>query len=267
MKGIEILKEDANNVWVKAMGGEWWNDLVLFSVEKGYWGIENLSLVPGTVGAAPVQNIGAYGAEVKDNLENVEAFSIENGEKKIFSREECEFGYRDSIFKNKLKGKYFITAVIFKLDKIPKANTDYRALKDYLEKNKLEIKSSKDVSEAIANIRRSKLPDPKVLGSAGSFFKNVYIDSNKLAQLKFNYPDIPSFEEGEKIKIPTGWLVEKCGWKGKRIGNVGVHDQQALVLVNYGKATGKEVLDLAQQIIYSVYQKFGLKLTPEVNLI
>ena len=267
LKGIEILKEDANNVWVKAMGGEWWNDLVLFSVEKGYWGIENLSLVPGTVGAAPVQNIGAYGAEVKDNLENVEAFSIENGEKKIFSREECEFGYRDSIFKNKLKGKYFITAVIFKLDKIPKANTDYRALKDYLEKNKLEIKSSKDVSEAIANIRRSKLPDPKVLGSAGSFFKNVYIDSNKLAQLKFNYPDIPSFEEGEKIKIPTGWLVEKCGWKGKRIGNVGVHDQQALVLVNYGKATGKEVLDLAQQIIYSVYQKFGLKLTPEVNLI
>ena len=131
----------------------------------------------------------------------------------------------------------------------------------------MEIKSSKDVSEAIANIRRSKLPDPKVLGSAGSFFKNVYIDSNKLAQLKFNYPDIPSFEEGEKIKIPTGWLVEKCGWKGKRIGNVGVHDQQALVLVNYGKATGKEVLDLAQQIIYSVYQKFGLKLTPEVNLI
>jgi len=267
LKGIEILKEDNENVWVKAMGGKLWNDLVLFSVEKGYWGLENLSLVPGTVGAAPVQNIGAYGTEVKDNLENVEALDILTGKKKIFSKTECEFGYRESVFKNKLKGKYFITAVSFKLNKKENKNANYRALQDFLKENKIEIKSSKDVSEAIANVRRSKLPDPKVLGNAGSFFKNVYIDADKLAELKLKYPEIPSFQEAEKIKIPTGWLVEQCGWKGKRVENVGVHDKQALVLVNYGGATGKEVLALANQIIDSVQQKFGLKLTPEVNLI
>ena len=267
LKGIEIIKEDVENVWIKSMAGEIWHDLVLFSVENRFWGLENLSLVPGTVGAAPVQNIGAYGSEVKDSLENVEAFNILNGEKKVFSKEQCEFGYRDSIFKNKLKGKYFITAVIFKLSKIPNTNLSYKALKDHLEKNGIEVKNPKEISDVVSLIRKSKLPDPKILGSAGSFFKNVYIDASKLKELKSKFGGMPSFEENNLIKVPAGWLIEQCGWKGKRIGNVGVHEQQALVLVNYGGATGQEVLDLANQIIDSVEQKFGLKLTPEVNLI
>jgi len=267
LKGIEILKEDAENVWLKAMGGEKWNDLVSFSVEKGYWGLENLSMVPGTVGAAPVQNIGAYGSEVKDVLEDVEAMDIENEKKKIFTNKECQFDYRDSIFKNELKGKYFITAVVFKLNKKANKNAAYKALQDYLKENKIEIKNSRDVSEAIAEIRRSKLPDPKILGNAGSFFKNVYVDIDKLLEIELQYPDIPSFEEKGMIKIPTAWLIEQCGWKGKRVGSVGVHIKQALVLINYGGATGQEVLDLANQIIDSVHKKFGINLTLEVNLI
>jgi len=267
LKGMEILKEDDENVWIKSMGGEMWNDLVLFSVQKGYWGIENLSLVPGTVGASPVQNIGAYGVELKDVFENVEAYEISTGNKKVFSREECKFGYRDSVFKNELKGKYFISAVILKLNKKQNLNTNYEAIQNYLEKNKIEIKNSKDVSDAIIEIRKSKLPDPKILGNDGSFFKNVYIDNEKLIELKNIYPDIPCFEENGEIKIPSGWLIEQTGWKGKKIGNVGVYDKQALVLVNYGGATGEEILNLANQIIDSVEQKFGLKLIPEVNLI
>jgi UDP-N-acetylmuramate dehydrogenase len=224
-------------------------------------------MVPGTVGAAPMQNIGAYGAELQDTLFQVEAFEIDGGVKKIFSKEECELSYRDSVFKNKLKGKYFISAVILKLNKKQNLNTDYKALQEYLEKNKIEIKSSKDVSDAIIEIRKSKLPDPKILGNDGSFFKNVYIDNAKLTELKNTYPEIPYFEENSMIKIPSGWLIEQTGWKGKKIGNVGVYDKQALVLVNYGGATGEEVLNLVNQIIDSVQQKFGLKLIPEVNLI
>ena len=267
LKGIEIINEDEENVWIKAMGGEWWHDLVLFSVEKGYWGIENLSLIPGTVGAAPVQNIGAYGVELKDVILNVEVYENENGEKKVFSEKECKFGYRDSIFKGEMKGKYFISAIILKLNKKPKVNTDYRALEEYLNENKLEIKNSKDVSDAICAVRGSKLPDPKILGNAGSFFKNVYVNEEKIKELKNTYPNIPFFYENEKIKIPAGWLIEACGWKGKRIGNIGVHDKQALVLVNYGGATGEEVLDLSNKITESVFEKFGLKLDREVNLI
>ncbi len=283
LKGIEIIKEDEENVWVKAMGGEIWNDLVLFSVEKGFWGLENLSLVPGTVGASPVQNIGAYGSEAKDTIFEVEAIDIKNAGKKVFTNKECEFGYRDSIFKNKLKGKYFIIAVIFKLSKKQNKNVNYRALQEYLDENKLEIKSSGDVARIIAEIRESKLPNPKILGNAGSFFKNVYVDIDKLLEIELLYPDVPCFEEenrtspltpllnkergNQTIKIPTAWLIEKCGWKGKRVGNVGVHIKQSLVLVNYGGATGAEVLDLANKIIDSVDQKFGIKLTLEVNLI
>ena len=283
IKGIEIIKQDAENVWVKSMGGEWWNDLVNFSVEREFWGIENLSLVPGTVGATPVQNIGAYGVELKDTLENVEAYEIETGDpsasfdgaqdkllgarKRIFTKEECKFGYRDSIFKNELKGKYFILAIVLKLNKIENKNIRYRALQEYLDKNKIEVKSVKDISNAVAEIRRSKLPDPKILGNAGSFFKNVFVDKEKFNELKIKFPEIPSFEEEDIIKIPTGWLIEQCGWKGKRIGNVGVHERQALVLVNYGGAKGEEIKDLALQIINDVFKKFDLKLTPEVNLI
>ncbi|MEI8270957.1 MAG: UDP-N-acetylmuramate dehydrogenase, partial [bacterium] len=264
---FEIIKEDNENVFVKSMGGEWWNDLVNFAVDSGCWGIENLSLIPGTVGATPVQNIGAYGVELKDSIENVEAYEIETGKNKIFTKEECEFGYRDSVFKSKLKGKYFISAIVLKLNKSENKNVRYRALQEYLDINKIEVHSAKDVSNAVAEIRRSKLPDPKITGNAGSFFKNVYVDEEKLAELIKEYPEIPSFQENKMIKIPSGWLIEKCGWKGKRIGNVGVHDKQALVLVNHGGATGEEIKKIAFEIIDSVYKKFGLKLTPEVNLI
>ncbi len=267
LKGIEILKENKENVLVKAMSGEKWHDLVIFAVERGYWGIENLSLVPGTVGASPVQNIGAYGAELKDTLESVEVYDLGNGEKRILSKEECKLGYRDSIFKNELKGKVFIGAVILKLSKIPNLNITYRVLKDYLKEKKIEAKNVKDISNAIIAIRQSKLPDPKVLGNAGSFFKNVYVKNDELKVLQERYPNAPYFIEEDIAKIPAGWLIEECGWKGKRVGNVGVHEKQALVLVNYGGATGEEIKNLAEQIIASVFEKFGLKLTPEVNLI
>jgi UDP-N-acetylmuramate dehydrogenase len=267
LKGIEIKSEDSDTVLIKAMGGEWWNDLVLFAVERKLWGIENLSLVPGTVGATPIQNIGAYGVELKDTLESVEAYEIKTGDKRIFSCAECELGYRDSIFKRQLKGKYFISAVILKLNKKSNPNTSYKFLKDYLEQNNLDSKNIENISRAVSEIRQSKLPNPKIIGNAGSFFKNVFVENEKLAELKKIYPDIHSFEEDGLIKIPSGWLIEQCGWKGKRLGNVGVHEKQALVLVNYGGATGEEIKNLSDQIIDSVYQKFGLKLTPEVNLI
>ncbi len=254
-------------VCIRAMGGENWQDLVLFAVNRGYWGIENLSLIPGTVGAAPMQNIGAYGAELKDTLVNIEAFEVETGVKKIFTKEECELGYRDSIFKNKLKDKYFISAVTFKLSKIPQPNISYKILSEYLRENDIETNNPKNISDGVAEIRRSRLPDPKIIGNAGSFFKNVFISLEKFNELKSKYPEIPSFQEDKMLKIPAGWLIEQSGWKGKRIGNVGVHEKQALVLVNYGEATGLEILDLANKIIDSVKQKFGLELTPEVNLI
>ena len=267
LKGIKIIDENSETVLVRSMGGELWHDLVSFAVNNNCWGIENLSLIPGTVGAAPMQNIGAYGAELKDTLFNVEAFEIENGVKRIFSGEECELGYRDSIFKNKLKGKYFIGAVTFKLSKIPKPNISYKILSDYLEKNNIKINGPKDISDAVAEIRRSKLPDPKIIGNAGSFFKNVFVNKIQLETLLKTFPEISYFKEDSVVKIPAGWLIEQCGWKGKRIGNVGVHDKQALVLINHGGAKGKEIIELANKIIASVKEKFGLELVPEVNIV
>lgn len=267
IKGIEIVDENEDFVFLKSMAGEGWHDLVSFTVSRNYWGIENLSLIPGTVGAAPMQNIGAYGAELKNVLENVEVYEIESGKKFILSKEECELGYRDSIFKNKSKGKYFIFAVTFKLHKKEVKNITYKVLKEYLEQNKIEVRSSKDISDAVSSIRRSKLPDPKLIGNAGSFFKNIFVEKSKIEELLKIHKDMPSFEEDGVVKIPAGWLIEKCGWKGKRVGNVGMHDKQALVLVNYGGATGQEIKDFSQKIIDSVYDKFGLILTPEVNLI
>ncbi len=273
LKGVEILKEDKENVLIRAMGGEVWHDLVNFAVSRGYWGIENLSSIPGSVGAAPMQNIGAYGAELKEVLEFVEAFDIETGKKKIFTNDANVAGYRESIFKNEFKGKYFISAVVLKLSKIPKQNLKYKSLREYLEKNNIEVKSPKEVSEAVTEIRKEKLPDPKVIANAGSFFKNVIVDQNKLEEMLQLYPDMPYFKSDAGIKIPSGWLIEESGpgngtsWKGYRRGDVGVYGKHALVLVNHGKATGKEIKNLAEQITASVFEKFGLKLIPEVNLI
>lgn len=277
LKGIEVLEEDDESVLIKSFGGEVWDDLVSFVCDRGYWGIENLAFVPGTVGGAPMQNIGAYGVELKDTLEYLEAYEIETGEKKVFTNTECEFGYRDSIFKNKLKNKYFISAIVLKLSRIEKKNIEYKVLKDFLIENNIEPNSPKIVAEAVTNIRQTKLPDPKVLGNAGSFFKNVYIGKEKLESLLKVYPDMPYFVESENyvgggiasahIKIPSAWLIEQCGFKGKKVGNVGMHTKQALVLVNYGGATGNEIYDFANKVINEVFDKFGIKLNPEVNLI
>ncbi len=267
IKGIEILEDNADDVVVRAMSGEVWHDLVIFAVQRKLWGIENLSFVPGTVGAAPMQNIGAYGGELKNTLENVEAVEIATGAKRIFSKEECKLGYRDSIFKSTIKGEYFITAVTLRLSKKEKKNISYRVLREHLEQNKIDVKEPKDISDAVTHIRKTKLPDPKVLGNAGSFFKNVFVDEKKFQELHTSYPDMPFFEEDGIVKIPSGWLIEQCGWKGKKVGNTGVHDRQALVLVNHGGASGEEIRNLSEAIIDSVYAKFGLKLTPEVNLI
>ena len=273
LKGITVLENNAETIKIKVMGGEIWNDFVNFSVEHGYWGVENLALIPGTVGAAPMQNIAAYGAELKDSLDSLEAFEIETGEKKIFSKDECKLGYRESIFKNELKGKYFISAVVFILAKKGKTNADYGSLSEYMRKNNIIINGPKDISDAVSAIRRSKLPDPKILGNAGSFFKNVFVDKDTSRKLSDAFPETPLFEEEGSVKIPAGWLIEQCGpatgqsWKGYREGNVGVHEKHALILVNYGGASGKEVIELAKKIIASVKEKFGLELIPEVNII
>ncbi len=267
LKGIEIREEYKESVTIRACSGEIWHDLVTFAVSRGYWGIENLSLIPGTVGAAPMQNIGAYGAELKNVLENIEAYGLETGEKRIFSREECRLGYRDSIFKNELKDKYFISAITLKLSKQGVGNTSYKILRDHLEKNKIDHTNLKGISDAVVFIRESKLPNPKIIGNAGSFFKNVFVNDEKLNELRQKFPDIPHFEEDRVNKIPAGWLIEQTDWKGKRHGNAGVHEKHALVLVNHGGATGAEVLELAQKIILSVKEKFGLELQPEVNIV
>lgn len=267
LKGTEIIKEDSENVFIRSMGGECWNDLVMFAVSRGYWGIENLTLIPGTVGAASIENIGAYGVELADVFESVEAYRISDGMKIVLNKEECEFSYHNSIFKNKLKGEYFIFAVTLKLSKVAKKNINYRGFLEYVEKNKIELNSLKDISNAVAFIRRTKLPDPTILGNVGSFFRNVFLEKEKIQILLEIYPTMPYYEEAGITKIPAGWLIEQCGWKGKRVGNVGVHEKHALVLVNYGGATGAEILELANNIIVSVKEKFSLELVLEVNLI
>ena len=267
IKGMEILEEGEADVRIRAMSGEVWHDLVLFAVARGYWGIENLSLIPGSVGAAPMQNIGAYGAELKDTLESVEAFNLSSGKKVVFKCEDCAFGYRDSVFKNIFKSKYFITAVTIRLSKTEKKNISYKILKEYLAENKIEVKNSKDVSDAVTAIRKSKLPDPKIIGNAGSFFKNIFVTKKKIEELQKKYPDIVHFLEGDKIKISSAWLIERAEFKGYREGDAGVHERQALVLVNHGNATGQDIRDLADKIIRSVEKKFGLTLVPEVNFV
>ena len=266
-KGIDIRKEEGDRLFVNAAAGEIWDDFVSYTVGKGWGGLENLSLIPGMVGTAPVQNIGAYGVELKDVLHELEAVGVDNPEPRIFTNAECEFGYRESIFKRKLKNKYLIVNVTFRLDKIPVLKLDYGTIRQELNRKNIDHPTLAQVRELVSSIRRSKLPDPSVTGNAGSFFKNPVIPGGKFLELKDKFPEIVSFPQGDHFKIAAAWLIEQCGWKGKRIGDAGVHENQSLVLINYGSAAGDEILDLAEQIKRSVREKFGIVLEPEVNII
>lgn len=269
IKGIEVVDEDEDNVWVKAYSGESWHEFVMHCIENDWGGVENLSLIPGQVGAAPMQNIGAYGVEIKDVFHSLEAWDIENRKLVQFVLEDCEFGYRESVFKKEGKDKYIILSVTFKLTKQNhNINISYGAIGDVLRERNIENPSIKDVSDAVISIRKSKLPDPEVIGNAGSFFKNPEVAKSVYQKLQTNFPDIPHYTVDDNTeKIPAGWLIEKAGWKGKTFKNYGVHKNQALVLVNYGGANGYDIMNLAFDIQKDVEQKFGIKLTPEVNFI
>lgn len=269
LDGIEVQAEDKKSATVFAAAGVNWHTLVEWAVQHDFGGIENLALIPGTVGAAPIQNIGAYGVELMDVLESTDYFDIKTGEEKTLLKSECEFGYRDSIFKNRLKGRAIVTGIKLKLTKAPHAiNSSYRSLSEYLELYEISNPGIKDVFEAVVAIRKSKLPDPKLIGNAGSFFKNPVVGKELFETLSEKFEDIPGYIVSEnEVKIPAGWLIEKAGWKGKRVGNVGTYENQALVLVNHGGATGEELWNHALNIQKSVSQKFGIELTPEVNIV
>ncbi len=266
-KGIIVNDYDENEVLVTAEAGENWHELVLWCVSQNYGGLENLSLIPGNVGTSPIQNIGAYGVEIKDSFQQLEAIDIETGNTKIFTNADCDFGYRNSVFKNELKGKYIIVNVTFKLTKKNhNINISYGAIKDLLTDKKNP--AIKEIADAVIAIRQSKLPDPKEIGNSGSFFKNPVITSDLFKELSEKHPEIPHYRISEnEIKIPAGWLIEQCGFKGKRFGDAGVHEKQALVLVNYNNATGKEIYDLAQKIQQKVMETFKISLEIEVNVI
>lgn len=268
LMGIREVKETDAEVWLTAAAGENWHNLVMYCIENNFGGIENLSLIPGTVGAAPIQNIGAYGVELKDVLDRVEGIDIATGLKRSYTNSQCRFGYRDSIFKQELKGKFFISSITLRLTKKNHVlRTDYAALYDTLKQLRVTHPTIRSVSDAVISIRSSKLPDPKQFGNAGSFFKNPEVHQSTYHNLKNNYPTIPGYKiENQRVKIPAAWLIEQCGWKGKRLGNVGVHAHQALVLINFGRAKGADVLHLAREIQASVKAKFGIDLQPEVNI-
>jgi UDP-N-acetylmuramate dehydrogenase len=265
-KGIKIEEESDEFVIISAGAGVVWDKLVEWSVTKGYGGLENLSLIPGHTGAVPVQNIGAYGVEARETIFKVKTISTHNGSTRFFTNEECRFAYRNSIFKESEKGNYLVTRVYFKLITNPIPDLSYGTLKD--EVSKLGEPSLKNLRQAVMNIRRSKLPDPAVIGNAGSFFKNPVVKSSVADNLKKIYPELPCYNDlpGSK-KLAAGWMIDQCGWKGKRIGDAGVHEKQALVLVNYGKATGKDIVDLSEKIRLSVFEKFGISLEHEVEII
>ena len=266
--GIEKVKEDTEHVYIKAGAGENWNGLVRYCIENNYAGIENLSLIPGNVGAGPMQNIGAYGVELKDVFHELEALHLTDRNMHTFSAAQCEFGYRESVFKRKAKGRYIITSVTLRLNKTPVFNTSYGAITKELEQMGVRDLSIAAISKAVCAIRNSKLPDPKVTGNAGSFFKNPEINAAEFKRLSIQFPGLVSYPlEGERFKLAAGWLIEQCGWKGKRFGDAGVHPLQSLVLVNYGNASGSEITALSSKIIDSVKEKFGVDLEREVNII
>lgn len=265
--GIEVVDENDDHVWVKVGAGENWHSFVTHAIAQGWAGIENLSLIPGTVGASPMQNIGAYGVEIKDVFHSLRALNRANLEQKEFNKEECKFGYRESVFKNELLGQYIITSVTFQLNKKPEFNIEYGTIQETLQESGNEELSIQAISDAVIKIRQSKLPDPKEIGNAGSFFKNPTISIENWEALKESFPNIPGYDVPEGKKVPAAWLIEQSGWKGKRFGETGVHAKQPLVLVNYGNSKGNDIKELAENIQASVFEKFGIPLKAEVNFI
>ena len=268
IKGIEVVSVYENNVRVRVAAGENWHEFVSWCLDKNYGGVENLSLIPGNVGTAPIQNIGAYGVELKDTFISCEAMNIQTQELRAFTKEECDFGYRNSIFKEELKGQYIITSVIFELTSLQHTiKTNYGAIKSELKNDGIENPTIQDISKAVISIRNSKLPNPKVLGNSGSFFKNPVISCSEFELLKIQFPKIPYYKVSEtNVKIPAGWLIETAGFKGKTFGNYGVHNKQALVLVNYGNASGKDILELSEKIQEAILIVFDIVLESEVNI-
>ncbi|XOV67762.1 MAG: UDP-N-acetylmuramate dehydrogenase [Fluviicola sp.] len=266
--GFEVIEEDDDTVLVESGAGEVWHEFVMRCIQEGYGGIENLSLIPGSVGASPMQNIGAYGVEIKDTFDSLHAYQIDSGEVHTFNHAQCEFGYRESVFKRSLRGQYIILSVRFRLTKKHKLNTSYGAIEAELEALGISQPTIKDVSDAVINIRSSKLPNPKEIGNAGSFFKNPVVDQKVVDAIANEYEKLPQYPAPNgKIKLAAGWLIEKAGWKGKNFGTYGVHKNQALVLVNYGGALGSDIYDLSETIIQDVKNKFGIQLEREVNMI
>ena len=268
LQGMNIVKEDESTIFLKVGAGEVWHELVLYAIANGFGGIENLSLIPGRVGASPMQNIGAYGVELKDVFYELEAWNIDKEQLETFNSDQCKFGYRESVFKNNYKDQYLILNVTFQLSKHPKINVSYGAIIDTIEEMSISNPSIKEVSDAVIAIRSSKLPNPAEIGNAGSFFKNPVIGNTQVAQLKQTYPNMPSYHVDEdSTKVPAGWLIEQAGWKWKSFGKYGVHKNQALVLVNYGGAKGNDIKDLAYDIQKDIAAKFGIVIEPEVNFI
>jgi UDP-N-acetylmuramate dehydrogenase len=269
LKGKKIIDENDDFVWVESQAGENWHEFVIWTIDQNFGGLENLSLIPGNVGTTPIQNIGAYGVEIKDTFVLCEAIHIETQELMIFTNEKCKFGYRESIFKNEVKDEFIITSVVFKLTKKNhKLNTSYGAIETELEKQHITNPTLKDVSNAVISIRQSKLPDPKELGNSGSFFKNPVILKTDFEKIQQKFPEMPHYVVSEtEVKVPAGWLIEQAGFKGKRFGDAGIHKNQALVLVNYGKATGQEILAVAKDIQATIEATFSISIETEVNII
>lgn len=269
LKGKKIVEENDDFVWVESQAGENWHEFVLWTINQNFGGLENMSLIPGNVGTTPVQNIGAYGTEIKDTFVSCSALKIDTLEMKIFSKEACHFGYRESVFKNEVKDQYIITSVIFKLTKRNhKITISYGDIASELEKNNITTPTLKDVSNAVIAIRQSKLPDPKVLGNSGSFFKNPIVLKSDFEKIHQKFPEMKFYEVSEtEVKVPAGWLIEQAGFKGKRYGDAGIHKNQALVLVNYGSATGQEILNVSKEIQDTIFRTFGIHIEAEVNII